>query len=141
MDQRISIVTLAVGNLEASIAFFERLGWCRSLRQFENIAFFQCGSMALALYPRDKLAEDAGVPSADAGFEGFTLAYNTRARDDVNAVLAEAEAAGATIMKPAQDVFWGGYSGYFRDLDGHLWEVAWNPFLDLDDDGAVRLAD
>ncbi len=137
MEQRISIVTLAVNDQQRSAAFFERLGWRPSKAQ--GNAWFQCGGMLLFLYPRAKLAEDVGVSPRGEGFEGFTLAYNARSKENVGAVLAEAEAAGAEIAKPAQDAFWGGYSGYFRDLDGHLWEVAWNPHLTIDETGAVRL--
>jgi uncharacterized glyoxalase superfamily protein PhnB len=85
------------------------------------------------------LAADANVDSAGSGFEGITIAHNVRSKEEVARVLAEAEAAGATIVKPAQDTFWGGHHGYFRDLDGHLWEIAWNPFFPLDDTGTVTL--
>lgn len=139
MDQRLSLITLGVRDLAASTAFLERLGWKRSVRAAEGVSFFQCGGMALALFPFADLAADAGVSPERSGFGGFALAYNTRTRADVDAVLAEAAAAGAAIVKPAQDTFWGGYSGYFRDLDGHLWEVAWNPGFGLDAEGALRL--
>lgn len=139
MEQRISIVTLGVNDLSKSAAFFERLGWRRSVKETQGVAFFQCGGVAVALYPRAALAEDVGVSSRGAGFAGFTIAYNARSKADVDAVLAQAKAAGAEIVKPAQEVFWGGYSGYFRDVDGHLWEVAWNPFVSLDEAGALTL--
>ncbi len=139
MEQRVTLVTLGVQDLSRSTAFFERLGWRRAMRQAEGVAFFQCGGIAISLYPREDLAADAGVPAAGSGFSGITLAHNARSQGEVDAVLAEAEAAGAAIVKPAQTVFWGGYSGYFRDLDGHLWEVAWNPGFALDDAGAVTL--
>ena len=139
MEQRISLISLGVRDLAASTAFFERLGWRRAAKEFEAIAFFQVGSLALALYPFEKLAEDARVPADRSGFGGFTVAHNCRTKDEVDTVLAEAEAAGATIVKPADDVFWGGYSGYFSDLDDHLWEVAWNPFLPIDEEGGVHL--
>lgn len=141
MEQRISIVTLGVENLERSTAFFERLGWRRSVKQAEGVSFFQCGSVAVSLFPRTKLAEDAGISPDTAGFGGFAISYNARSREDVDAVLAEAKSAGADIVKPADVAFWGGYSGYFRDLDGHLWEVAWNPGFPLDEKGGVRLPD
>jgi hypothetical protein len=95
--------------------------------------------MVLALWGRDALAADAQIPGAGSGFPGIALAYNTRAKAEVDAVLAEAEAAGGRIVKPAKDTFWGGYAGYFADPDGHLWEVAWNPDWPLADDGSVRL--
>ena len=141
MEQRITMVTLGVANLERSTAFFERLGWQRSVREAPGAAFFQCGSIAVGLYPFDKLAEDAGVDATRGAFDGITLAHNARTKEEVDATLDDAVAAGATLVKPAQDVFWGGYSGYFRDLDGHLWEVAWNPGFALDDTGAVHLPD
>lgn len=141
MEQRLTLITLGVRDLERSTAFFERLGWRRSMRGAEGVAFFQCGGMAVGLYPREALAADAGVSAEGAGFEGIALAHNTRTRDEVDAVLAEVAAAGAEIVKPAEEAFWGGYSGYFRDLDGHLWEVAWNPGFALDETGAVTLPD
>ena len=139
MEQRISIVTLGVGNLERSREFYERLGWKRSVANAEGIVFFQAGGMALALYPRAELAQDANVAAEGQGFCGVALAYNARSREVVDAVLAEAEAAGARILKPAQDAFWGGYSGYFADPDNFPWEVAWNPNLPMAEDGSIRL--
>ncbi len=139
MEQRFTIVTLGSRDLPASIAFFERLGWKKSGNS-DGIAFFQCGCVALALYPSHELAKDAGVARSEGdGFRGFTIAYNTRSKDEVDDILRDASAAGAEITKPAADAFWGGYSGYFRDCDGHLWEVAWNPFFSLDANGAVHL--
>jgi uncharacterized protein len=139
MEQRISIVTLGVSDLAKSRAFFERLGWRRSVKGAEGIAFFQAGGMVLALYPRDELARDAGVAPGGGGFSGITLAYNARSREEVDAVLAEAVAAGAALRKQAREAFWGGYSGYFSDLDGYLWEVAWNPSFAIDSIGNIRL--
>lgn len=139
MEQRISILTLGVSDLAKSQAFFERLGWKRSVKATEGIAFFQTGGMVLALYPRDELAKDAGVAPSGGGFSGITLAHNARTRQEVDAVLAEAVAAGATLQKRAQEAFWGGYSGYFADLDGYLWEVAWNPSFSIDSVGNIRL--
>jgi uncharacterized protein len=139
MEQRISIVTLGVSDLAKSRAFFERLGWRRSVKGAEGIAFFQTGGMVLGLYPRDELAKDAGVAPGGAGFSGITLAYNARSREEVDGVLAEAVAAGAALRKPAKEAFWGGYSGYFADLDGYLWEVAWNPSFPIDAIGNIRL--
>ncbi len=141
MEQRISLITLGVSDLATSTAFFERLGWQRSVKAAEGVAFFQCGGIVVSLFPLSDLAKDAGVSAERSGFDGFAIAYNTPCREDVDATLAEAAAAGAQIIKPAQDVFWGGYSGYFRDLDGHLWEVAWNPGFPLDEHGAIRLPD
>jgi catechol 2,3-dioxygenase-like lactoylglutathione lyase family enzyme len=141
MEQRISIVTLGVSDLDRSRIFYERLGWHRSKASAEGITFFQVGEMVLALYPRAELAKDATIPGDGHGFGGMTLAYNTRSHDEVNSVLAEAESAGARILKPAQEAFWGGYSGYFSDPDGFLWEVAWNPSFPIAADGSIRLPD
>ena len=139
MEQRLSLVTLGVADLERSRRFYEDgLGWRRGNAHAE-VVFFQLGGMILGLFSRDGLAADAGVPSAGSGFSGIALDYNARTRAEVDAVLAEAEAAGARILKPAKDAFWGGYSGYFADPDGHLWEVAWNPDWTILDDGSIRL--
>lgn len=139
MEQRISLVTLGVGDLSRSVAFYEALGWRRSVRQAEGVAFFQMGGMAFGLYPLDSLAADAGVSAGRSGFPGFALAHNTRTREDVDAVLAEVAAKGGKIVKPAEEVFWGGYSGYFADPDGFLWEVAWNPGFVMHEDGGIEL--
>ncbi len=139
MEQRISVVTLGVADLERSRRFFEEgLGWTRSTND-ENIAFYQVNGAVLALFPRKELARDANLSEAGKGFGGITLAYCARNREEVDRVLEEARRAGATILKPAQDVFWGGYSGYFADPDGHPWEVAWNPHWRLTADGDVEL--
>jgi len=139
MQQRISIVTLGVADLIRSREFYERLGWRRSSASSAEIVFFQAGGMALALYPRAELAKDANVALEGYAFPGFTLAYNARTREEVDAVLAEAKKEGATILKPAREAFWGGYSGYFSDPDGFLWEVAWNPFFTITEDGTLKL--
>jgi uncharacterized protein len=141
MDQRLSIVTLGVAELERSRQFYERLGWRRSLAKAEGVVFFQAGGIALALYPREELAKDASVRADGHGFNGIALAYNTRSPEEVDAVLAEAERAGAKLVKPAQQAFWGGYSGYFSDPDGFLWEVAWNPSFAIAADGTLRIPD
>jgi catechol 2,3-dioxygenase-like lactoylglutathione lyase family enzyme len=141
MEQRISLITLGVSDLKLSREFYERLGWRRSMANTEGIVFFQAGGMALALYPRPALAKDANVAPESQGFGGVTLAYNTRNHDEVDSVLKEAKAAGATIVKPAQEAFWGGYSGYFSDPDGFLWEVAWNPEFAIAEDGSLRIPD
>jgi catechol 2,3-dioxygenase-like lactoylglutathione lyase family enzyme len=139
MEQRVSIITLGVANLERSRAFYERLGWKRSMASAEGVVFFQAGGMALALYPWSDLAKDANIAPGGQGFSGVALAYNARSRGEVDAVLAEAEAAGARILKPAQEAFWGGYSGYFCDPDNFPWEVAWNPSFPIAEDGSIRL--
>jgi predicted lactoylglutathione lyase len=139
MEQRVSIITLGVSDLQRSQIFYERLGWQPSPASNEAIVFFQTGGMALALYPWDELAKDANVPPDGHGFNGITLAYNTRSREEADAVLAQARAAGGKLVKPAQNASWGGYSGYFSDPDGFLWEVAWNPFFKIAEDGTIRL--
>ncbi len=145
MEQRLTLVTLGVSDLARATAFYEALGWVRSVRAVEGAAFFQLGGIALGLYPRAALAADAGLDAADAaapgGFSGVTLAHNARTKEAVDTLLDEAVAAGGRLAKPAEDVFWGGYSGYFADPDGHLWEVAWNPGFPLDADGNVSLPD
>jgi catechol 2,3-dioxygenase-like lactoylglutathione lyase family enzyme len=139
MEQRISLITLGVSDLNRSKAFYERLGWKRSAVDAEGVAFFQVGGMVLSLFPREHLAEDAGLSPEGSGFCGIALAYNTRSKEEVKEVLREAERAGARILKPAQDAFWGGYSGYFSDPDGYPWEVAWNPGFTIEPDGSIRL--
>ncbi|MBT6096144.1 MAG: VOC family protein [Rhodospirillaceae bacterium] len=141
MEQRLSLVSLGVADVAAATAFYERLGWQRSVANSnEAITFFQLGGIILGLYGGQALADDIGIENSDRlGFNGVTLAFNARSKDEVDAVLAEAKAAGANIVKPAEDVFWGGYSGYFSDPDGHHWEVAWNPFFPISEDGAVTL--
>jgi uncharacterized protein len=141
MEQRVSIITLGVANLERSRHFYERLGWRRSMAQSEGIVFFQAGGIAVALYPREELAKDANVSPDGTGFQSVTLAYNARTRPEVDSVLAAAAAAGAKLLKPAQEAFWGGYSGYFSDPDGFLREVAWNPSFPIAEDGSIRIPD
>jgi predicted lactoylglutathione lyase len=139
MEQRVSIITLGVGDLGRSKSFYERLGWRRGMTKSEGIAFFQAGGIALALFPREELARDANITDGGQGFRGFSLAYNSRQREEVDAVIAEAEAAGATVLKSAEEAFWGGYSGYFAEPDGFVWEVAWNPFFEIAEDGGIRI--
>ena len=140
MEARLNIVTLGVSDLKEARKFYEEgLRWKASPGSQGDIVFFQLGGIVLALYPRDLLAEDAMVQPAGSGFSGITLAQNVREKEEVFVVLKAAEAAGGKIVKPAQDVFWGGHSGYFADPDGHLWEVAWNPHFHLNSRGEVEL--
>ena len=141
MEQRVSLITLGVADLKRSSEFYERLGWRRSMAKAEGVVFFQAGGMALALYPRDELAKDAEIAPDGHGFCGISLAYNPRSREEVDLVLAEVQAAGAKLLKPAQEAFWGGYSGYFSDPDGFPWEVAWNPSFPIMEDGSIRIPD
>lgn len=140
MEPRITVITLGVSDLPRSIRFYrDGLGFPTDAKDDANIAFFRTGGVRLALYPRERLAEDISpnVRLARSGFGGITLAHNARSKEDVVAVLALAEKAGGRIAKPAQDVFWGGYSGYFSDPDGYYWEVAWAPMFGFDDSGAL----
>jgi uncharacterized protein len=139
MEQRVSLITLGVADLQRSREFYERLGWRRSMAEAEGVVFFQAGGMALALYSRTELAKDAKISPEGSGFSRIALAYNTRSREEVDSALAEAQAAGARILKPAEEAFWGGYSGYFADPDGFPWEVAWNPSFAILEDGSIRL--
>ena len=137
MEQRLSLITLGVRDLARARAFYEAIGW-RSRTTDDDIAFFQTGGMIVALWGRDELAEDSGVEDA-GGWGGVTLAHNVRSRDEVDAILAEAEAAGATIPRYGAETSWGGYSGVFIDPDGHPWEVAHNPGWTITVDGATLL--
>jgi len=141
MEQRLSLITLGVADLDRSRSFYgDGLGWTPSTLGSDEVVFFQAAGVVFGLYGRDALAEDAGIASAEgSGFRGVTLAHNTRTRDEVDTVLALAESAGARITKPAEEAFWGGYTGYFADPDGHLWEVAWNPGMEIDAAGHMRL--
>lgn len=139
MEQRLSLVTLGVENLSASIAFYDQLGWVRAMQHLDGVAFYQLGGIILALYPIKDLARDAGISPRRSGFSGVALAYNTRTRDEVDRVLDEAVAAGAQLLKPGAEAAWGGYIGHFADPDGHVWEVAWNPDFPIDDVGNIRL--
>lgn len=127
MEPRISMITLGVRDLERAVRFYTE-GLSLPLKHAaDTVAFFDLDGTWLGLYPWEALADDAQVPHEGQGFRGVALAHNLRSREAVDSLLREAVAAGATLVKPAQDVFWGGYSGYFADPDGHLWEVAWNP--------------
>lgn len=132
-------MTLGVSDLARARAFYEALGWESPSPPDEGIVFFQVGGIVLALWDRAELAADSGRPDA-AGGDGITLAHNVASPDEVDAVLAEAVRAGATLVRPGTAMFWGGYSGVFRDPDGHSWEVAHNPGWTLTADGATRLA-
>lgn len=140
MEQRFSIVTLGVSDLNESREFCQRLGWSPSAASSKEIVFFQAGGVALALYPREELAKDANLPAEGQGFGGITIAYNARNQEEVDAVLAAAAAAGARILRPAQKAFWGGYSGYFSDPDGFVWEIAYNPFFSISAEGNIVLS-
>jgi catechol 2,3-dioxygenase-like lactoylglutathione lyase family enzyme len=135
---RISLVTLGVGDLARSRAFYDALGW-ESIGDHEGVAFYRTGGAILALFGLADLAEDARVDVARSGFAGVTLAINLADEAEVDAALAHAASVGATILKPAERVFWGGYNGYFADPDGFAWEVAYNPGWPLDERGLPQL--
>jgi predicted lactoylglutathione lyase len=137
MEQRLSLVTLGVADLQKSLSFYEALGWKRGNKHPE-VVFFQLNGTVLALWSRAALAADTNVEDA-GGFGGVVLAYNARYREEVDSVIAEARRAGGRILKSPADTFWGGYSGHFADPDGHPWEVAWNPEWELDAAGNVKL--
>jgi predicted lactoylglutathione lyase len=139
MEQRVSLITLGVADLERARAFYEALGWTTGAAPADDVVFFQAGGMIVALWDRSKLAEDSGVPDG-GGWGGVTLAYNVGSPEEVDAVMAEAEAAGARIPRRAGETFWGGYSGIFVDPGGHPWEVAHNPSWTLGEDGSVSLS-
>jgi uncharacterized protein len=139
MEPRVSLITLGVADLARSRAFYEQLGFKASSIGGGEVVFFQAGALALGLFPRESLACDAKVSAEGLGFRAIALAHNVREQAQVEAVIAEAEAAGGRVVKPAEDAPWGGRSGYFADPDGHLWEVAWNPHFPLAPDGAVSL--
>ena len=138
MEQRLSLVTLGVRDLERARRFYVALGWTSGAAPADDVVFFQAGCMIVALWGRDQLAEDTVVEDS-GGWGGITLAYNTRSREEVDSVLAEAEAAGATIPRAGAETFWGGYSGVFVDPEGHAWEVAHNPHWTIGEDGSVSL--
>lgn len=140
MESRVSIITLAVEDLDRAAKFYNAMGLKRDERFVDDVAFFQMGGLILALWPREALMEDVGqsVPGP-RGSPGLALAYNTRTPAEVAAVLSAAEAAGGRIVKPAQQAFWGGLQGYFEDTEGHLWEVAWNPDFPIDAEGRISI--
>ncbi len=140
MRQKLSLITLGVKDLKRALDFYQRgLGWKPSGASGEDVAFFPMGGVVFALYPREKLAEDATVDQSGSGFSGIALAHNTKSQDEVDDVLQTVELIGGKIVKPAQKVFWGGYSGYFADPDGHLWEVAFNPHWQFDENDNLVL--
>jgi len=139
MEPRISIITLGVANLDKSYAFYTALGFPTTKRPSDGIIFFKTGGVCLALYPINELAKDVSPEFVTnrSGFSGITLAHNTKSKAEVDAVLALAKSAGGKIEKIAQDVFWGGYSGYFSDPDGYLWEVAYGDCWEFNEDGSL----
>jgi uncharacterized protein len=139
IDPRISLITLGVEDVARATAFYEKLGWRKSEESQPEVTFIQMKGVVLSLFSRASLAEDAHVENTPKGFSGVTLAHNVSSERGVDAVYKFALSCGATPVKPPEKVFWGGYSGYFSDPDGHLWEVAYNPFFPLDAHGHIVL--
>ena len=140
MRPNLNLVILGVQDLKRSLVFYrDGLGWKPSQASQENVAFFQLGGAVLALYPRGLLAEDAHVSPKGSGFSGVTLAHNAKSKKEVDQIFRQLKKLGAKIVKTPRKVFWGGYSGYFSDPDGHLWEVAHNPFFKMDKQGNLKL--
>jgi predicted lactoylglutathione lyase len=138
VEQRISLITLGVADLTRARTFYERLGW--QGQEVEETVFFQAGGIAIVLWGRAKLADDAGLEDSDTdGFGGMTLAHNVRSRVEVDEVLGQAANAGAEITQAARETFYGGYAGFFTDPDGHVWEIAYNPGFPLDRNGAITI--
>ena len=142
MEQRLSMITLGVANLERAVAFYENVvGW-KAVPGPSGIAFFDLGGVVFSLYPHDDMAKDMNVTardSADVAYQGFALAHNARSKEEVNLIFYKLEDNDATIVKEPEEVFWGGYSGYFSDPDGHWWEVAYNPHWTIRKDGRVSM--
>jgi len=142
MPARINLVTLGVADVARATAFYTALGWTPSGSSQSEITFIQMGSTVLGLFGHDDLADDAHVErTAPPSYRGSSLAINLESEAAVDAAMATARAAGATVLKEPEKVFWGGYSGYFADLDGHLWELAHNPYWTINADGSVTLPD
>jgi uncharacterized protein len=140
MRQKITLITLGVDDFTASLNFYEKgLGWTKSNKSMDNLALFPLGGITLSLYPRQALADDTTLKFEKTEFSGLTLSYNAKSEQEVDEILEKVKTLGATIIKPAQKVFWGGYSGYFKDLDGHLIEIAFNPFWELDDNDNLKM--
>ncbi len=140
MRQKLNLITLGVDDFGKSLAFYEKgLGWKKSKKSMDDLALFPLGGITLALHPRHELAEDATLKYQPSEFSGLTISYNAKSEKEVDDILKRVAKLGATIVKPAQKVYWGGYSGYFKDLDGYLFEVAYNPFWDLDENDNLKL--
>ena len=138
MQQALSLITLGVSDYGRAKAFYEALGWSVALDS-EETAFFQANGVVLVLWAREKLAGDSGIEDDGASWSGIALAHNVGSREDVDGIVEQARANGATVTREPAETFYGGYAGYFLDLDGHAWEIAHNPGFGLDDDGNVIL--
>jgi uncharacterized protein len=142
MSPQITLITLGVEDVAKATAFYEKLGFVRSKKSSEaSVSFFRAGSVVLALWSREAQKQDANAGKLWTGNGGIAIAQNVASESEVDAMMARAEAAGARMLKPAAKTFWGGYDGYFADADGHVWEVAFNPFWPLDKVGRITLPD
>ena len=140
MRQKVNLITLGTDDFQKSLDFYEKgLGWKKSDKSMDNLALFDLGGIILALHPRQELADDTTLTYQPATFSGLTISHNTKSEKEVDDILEQVEKLGGTIVKPAQKVYWGGYSGYFKDLDGYLFEVAYNPFWPLDENDNIKL--
>lgn len=139
MRQKLNLITLGVHDFNRSLNFYEGIGWKKSDKSMDDLALFPLGGITLALFPIAELAKDTTLVYQPSSFSGLTLAYNTKSEAEVDEVLKRVEALGGEIVKPAQKAFWGGYSGYFKDLDGYVFEVAHNPFWPLDENDNLIL--
>jgi catechol 2,3-dioxygenase-like lactoylglutathione lyase family enzyme len=140
MRQHLHLITLGVRDFERSYEFYtQTLGWKPASASQDDVAFFQTSGVVFAIYPREKLAEDAWISPKGSGFSGITLAYNATSEVEVDAIIAELKSKGVRIIKEPQKAFWGGYSSYFADPDDYGWEVAYNPFFPFDENGNLKL--
>ena len=138
---RLTLITLGVADVARATSFFEALGWRKSSASTDDVSFFQLGGLALSVWGREALADDASVSSEGSGFAGFSVAINLESVDEVDRVAAEWLACGGSMVKPPEHTSWGGYSGYVADVDGHLWELAYNPGFTLGPNGSMQLPD
>jgi predicted lactoylglutathione lyase len=138
---RLTLLTLGVKDIAKSAAFYEALGFRRKARGSDGVAFFEAGGLILSLWSAEQLADDAKVTPEGSGFRSVSLAWNCACSEDVDVALERAVTLGAKLLRPPQQVFWGGYTGYFADPDGHIWEVAYNPHFPMTDDGQLLLPD
>jgi catechol 2,3-dioxygenase-like lactoylglutathione lyase family enzyme len=140
VNRHLHLITLGVSDFEKSRKFYtDILGWKPTSTSNDNILFFQAGGVVMAIYPREKLAEDAMTSPEGSGFSGITLAYNAKSETEVDEIIGDLKAKGVKIVKEPQKVFWGGYSSYFADPDDYRWEVAYNPFFEFDENGNLKL--
>ena len=138
MEQRLTFITLGVNNLEVSRTFYEKVfGWKPDPSSSGDVVFFKLNGIMLSLFPREELANDAGVSSKGSGFKPFSLAYNVRSEKEVDEIVADLKSKGVVVLKSPQKAFWGGYTSYVADPDGNLWEIAYNPYIEFDKSGNV----